>query len=123
MTALTPRRRLTRSADFDAVYRRGRSRSTRHLVVYVFPREGLSAGGEGAARIGITVPKKIGGAVVRNRVKRQLREAMTSLGSAAAPNADIVLVARPGIAEAIDNQGMPWLVEELRPLAAAEGMS
>ena len=37
-TATDARRRLTRSADFDAVYRQGRSTASRHAVVYAFPR-------------------------------------------------------------------------------------
>src|SRR5215207_8003155 len=69
--AVQRRHRLSRSRDFDAVYRQGRSVSTRFLVLYRFDREG-DAGGE--ARLGIAVPKKIGGAVTRNRIKRRLRE-------------------------------------------------
>ena len=62
--------RLTRSADFERVYRQGRSQANRHLVVHAFPR----AGG-GAPRVGVSVSRKVGGAVERNRVKRVLREA------------------------------------------------
>ena len=88
---IAQRRRLTRSADFDVVYRRGRSRSSRHLVVYVFAGAGASPD---EARLGITVPRKVGGAVVRNRLKRQLREAMAALGPDAARGSDVVVVAR-----------------------------
>jgi ribonuclease P protein component len=110
------RRRLTRSADFDAVYRRGRSRSSRHLVVYVFAPSGAAPED---ARLGITVPRKVGGAVVRNRLKRQLREAVGALGPDALRGADVVVVARPGLDEAVETQGFDWLVEELRPLVTA----
>jgi ribonuclease P protein component len=112
---IAQRRRLTRSADFDAVYRRGRSRSSRHLVVYVF-------GGGAApddARLGITVPRKVGTAVVRNRLKRQLREAVAALGPDAVRGADVVVVARPGLDEAVETHGFAWLVDELRPLVTA----
>ena len=68
------RHRLSRSRDFDAVYRHGRSVSTRFLVLYSFPRED-----EEEPRIGFAVPRTAGGAVVRNRIKRQLREVWTEL--------------------------------------------
>jgi len=113
---IAQRRRLTRSADFDAVYRRGRSRSSRHLVVYVFAASGKAPED---ARLGITVPRKVGGAVVRNRLKRQLREAVAELGPDALRGADVVVVARPGLDEAVTTNGFAWLVEELRPLVTA----
>lgn len=113
---IAQRRRLTRSADFDAVYRRGRSRSSRHLVVYVFAGTGESPDD---TRLGITVPRKVGGAVVRNRVKRQVREAVAALGADAPRGCDLVVVARPGLDEAVETQGFPWLVEELRGLVQA----
>src|SRR5262245_43929286 len=69
---VTRRSRLTRSRDFDAVYRKGRSVSTRYLVVYTFPREEELASGEGP-RLGLAVSRKVGGAVARNRLKRRLR--------------------------------------------------
>ena len=110
------RRRLTRSADFDAVYRRGRSCSSRHLVVSLFPREDADA-----ARVGVAVPRKVGNAVVRNRVKRQLREAVAVPGFPLPGGSDMVIVARAGAAEAIESQGFAWLVDELRGLVAGGG--
>jgi len=62
--------RLSRSRDFDAVYRQGRSVSTRFLTLYWFAREGEP----GDPRLGLAVPKAAGNAVVRNRIKRKLRE-------------------------------------------------
>src|SRR5215212_5800235 len=66
------RRRLSRSAEFDRVYREGRSHAGRHLVLYSFPREGAA---DDEPRLGLSVGRKVGGAVERNRVKRLLREA------------------------------------------------
>lgn len=86
--------------------------STRFLVLYWFPRE--AAGDE--PRLGLAVPKKAGGAVVRNRVKRQLREVWRSLGDRVRPGHDYVLVARPGLAEAAEARGHEWLVERVREL-------
>ncbi len=72
MTERRKRGRLSRSGDFDRVYRDGRSHANRYLVLYAFPR------GEGAddeVRLGVSVSRKVGGAVERNAVKRALREA------------------------------------------------
>lgn len=104
------RHRLSRSRDFDAVYRRGRSVSTRFLVLYWFPRE--DSGGE--PRLGLAVPRATGGAVVRNRVKRQLREAWRMLlPDAVEPGCDYVLIVRPGLPEAGERRGAEWLRERV----------
>jgi ribonuclease P protein component len=109
--------RLTRSRDFDAVYRHGRSASTRYLVLYWFPRED----GDEESRLGIAIPRKAGGAVTRNRLKRLLREAWRALDAREA-GIDYVLVARPGLAEAAEARGHEWLrerVDEVFAKAAA----
>ena len=87
------RHRLSRSRDFDAVYRQGRSVSTRFLVLYWFPRDD---GGE-EPRLGLAVPKASGSAVVRNRIKRLLREWMRLHGWVPA-GWDLVLVAKDSAA-------------------------
>jgi ribonuclease P protein component len=112
------RNRLSRSRDFDAVYRQGRSVSTRFLVLYAFARES----GEVEPRLGIAIPRKVGGAVVRNRIKRQLREIWRARLDRLPANSDFVLVARPGLAEAAEAQGFDWLserVDEVLSKAAA----
>ena len=103
------RGRLTRSAEFDTVYRRGRSASNRHLVAYAFPNEAEEA------RLGVAVSRKVGGAVVRNRLKRQLREAYAALPEPPV-GTDVVLVARPGLDAAVEQQGFDWLVAEIAEL-------
>ena len=103
--------RLSRSRDFDAVYRSGRSASTRFLVLYWFPR--TEAGESDEPRLGLAVPKSVGNAVVRNRVKRQLRETWDELAERARPGHDYVLVARPGLAEPADTRGHQWLAERV----------
>ena len=70
------RYRLSRSKDFDAVYRQGRSVSTRFLTLHWFPRDDDPSG---SPRLGLAVPKAVGNAVVRNRLKRQLRETWQEL--------------------------------------------
>lgn len=96
------RRRLTRSGEFDRVYRDGSSHATRYLVLYSFPRGDEEGPG---ARLGVSVSRKVGGAVERNRVKRTLREAFWSLGDSLPAGHDFVLVARPEIAEMIERDG------------------
>ncbi len=104
------RHRLSRSRDFDAVYRHGRSVSTRFLTLYSFERE---LEGE-EPRLGLAVPKSTGGAVVRNRIKRQLREAWRTVLPEVPLGQDYVLVVRPGLVEAAESRGFPWLVERVR---------
>jgi ribonuclease P protein component len=111
----TRSRRLSRSADFDAVYRRGRSASSRHLVVYAFARD--PGAGASEPRVGLTVSRKVGGAVERNRVKRLLREASARVTPSLGADVDLVIVARPGLAEALAEERIDWLEAELRELA------
>ena len=105
------RQRLSRSRDFDAVYRQGRSVSTRSLTLHWFAREEDS---EGASRLGLAVPRSVGTAVTRNRLKRQLREVWSEIGDEAPAGRDYVLAARPGLAEAVSTRDHDWLVEQVR---------
>jgi ribonuclease P protein component len=106
------RHRLTRSQDFDAVYRKGRSTSTRYLVLYWFPREEPDE----EPRLGLAVPKGAGTAVQRNRIKRRLRELWRTRLEYVPAGHDYVLVVRPGLAEAAEAQGAAWLGEHLDEL-------
>jgi ribonuclease P protein component len=109
------RHRLSRSRDFDAVYRRGTSTSTRYLVLHWFPRgEDL----DGEPRLGLAVPRSVGSAVVRNRMKRLLREAWRELLPSVPPGHDYVLAARPGVAEPAESRGREWLVAEVSGVLA-----
>jgi ribonuclease P protein component len=110
-----PRRRarISRSGDFDAVYRRGRSAANRHLVVYAFAREGAPA--DSPARLGLSVSRKVGGAVERNRVKRVLRERFAEVAGRL-EGVDVVVIARAGLHELIDEHGSAALGERLAAL-------
>ena len=105
------RNRLSRSRDFDAVYRHGRSVSTRFLTLYWFKRDEEP----GDPRLGLAVPRAAGNAVVRNRIKRQLREVWRAkLDANAIERAnDYVIVVRPGLPEAVEARGHEWLVERV----------
>jgi ribonuclease P protein component len=96
------RGRLSRSGDFDRVYREGHSHSNRFLVLYAFPR---AAEDEGDVRLGVSVSRKVGGAAERNGVKRALREAFWSRGDALPTGHDFVLVARPDVAGLVEREG------------------
>ena len=63
--------RLLRHADFEQVYKRGRRHFAAHMTVFYLPRQKAEG-----VRVGFTVGKMLGGAVVRNRMKRRLREAV-----------------------------------------------
>ncbi len=101
------------------MYRQGRSTSTRFLVLYWFPRADETDATE--ARLGIAVPKSVGGAVVRNRVKRQVRETWPELAGLAKPGHDYVLVARPGLAEPADTRGHEWLRDRVAEVLEKAG--
>lgn len=112
------RRRLSRSGDFDRVYRDGRSHANRYLVVYSFPR----SGGEDP-RLGISVSRKVGGAVARNQVKRMLRDAFWACGDSLPDGHDFVIVARPAMAAVADERGAAGVEEELRSVLASAGIA
>lgn len=96
------RRRLSRSGEFDRVYRDGSSHATRYLVLYSFPRKNEETAD---IRLGVSVSRKVGGAVDRNRVKRTLREAFWELSERLPERHDVVLVARPEISGLIEREG------------------
>lgn len=90
--------RLTRSADFQRVYRQGKSVAGRYAVLYFFDHASEGSG----PRVGVSVSKKVGGAVVRNHVKRVLKECFRSLSGDIPPNYDYVIIARLGLAEYVE---------------------
>ena len=80
--------RLKKSWEFQRVYKKGRKCWNAHFVIYVYPTQ------HSQPRLGITVSKKVGISVQRNRVKRLIREAFRRLKVELLPQYDIVVVGR-----------------------------
>jgi ribonuclease P protein component len=114
------RGRLSRSGDFDRVYRDGRSHSNRFLVLYAFPRD--AEDDDADVRLGISVSRKVGGATERNAAKRAIREAFWSFGESLPEDYDFVVVARPDVAGLVDRDGTPGVEGALRELLAESGI-
>ena len=117
------RRRLSRSAEFERVYRQGRSKGNRYLVLYAFPRAEDAAAGEDDAgpRLGLSVGRRVGGAVERNRVKRVLREAFWAESERLPDTSDYVVVARPDVRELAEREGTNGMRVALAELVAQLG--
>ncbi len=107
------RGRLSRSAEFERVYRESRSHGNRYLVLYAFPR-----GDDGGVRLGLTVPRQVGGAVERNRVKRLLREAFDAEAASVPATHDVVIKARPDALELAEREGLDGMRAALAELLA-----
>ncbi len=111
------RGRLSRSAEFERVYRQGRSTANRYLVLYSFPNEAAER-----PRLGLSVSRKVGGAVQRNKVKRLLREAFAHAEAELSSGQDIVVVARPQARELADREGLAGIDASLTELIEKAGL-
>ncbi len=107
--------RLKRRAEFLRVASRGRKAPVHGLVLQALARDDA-----GPARIGFTVTKKVGNAVIRNRTKRRLREAARLLfRTAPVRGVDLVLIGR----DTTRSRPFAMLVDDLRRALAKAGVS
>ena len=88
MLKLPKRKILRQKQEFQKVYRYGRSFANRYVVLYVFTANGLED------KVGFAAGKKLGNAVMRNRVKRLLRESYRLNQQLLMPEYDLLLVGR-----------------------------
>jgi ribonuclease P protein component len=115
------RRRLSRSAEFERVYRQGRSKGNRFLVLYAFPRDEETPREDDGPRLGLSVSRRVGGAVDRNRVKRVLREAFWAEAERLPEGSDYVVVARPDSRDLAEREGADGVQTALAELVDALG--
>ena len=86
--------RLVRRGDFDAVYRAGKRRSSSHFTVF------FRANQLPVSRFGFSIKKALGGAVVRNRIRRRIREIVRCHRMEIPAGCDIVIHPKSGVARA-----------------------
>ncbi|MEH7378615.1 MULTISPECIES: ribonuclease P protein component [Bacillaceae] len=86
--------RIKKNKEFQTAFQKGQSFANRQFVVYSLKKEG-----QDYFRIGLSVSKKIGNAVTRNRIKRYVRQSIFELNEQLAPGNDYVIIARKPAAE------------------------
>ncbi|MEK6190560.1 MULTISPECIES: ribonuclease P protein component [Paenisporosarcina] len=86
---MNKRQRVKKNGEFQKIFKRGKSFANRQFVVYLLPKEGQQE-----FRIGLSVSKKVGNAVVRNRIKRYIRQSFLELKDEINQNMDYVIIAR-----------------------------
>ncbi|PYZ96312.1 ribonuclease P protein component [Alteribacter lacisalsi] len=91
---MNKRYRLKRNEDFQLVFKQGKSAANRQFVIYHRQSER-----ESSFRIGLSVSKKIGNAVTRNRIKRLIREAVRELEPRMKKKQDYIIIARKPAAQ------------------------
>jgi ribonuclease P protein component len=86
--------RIKKNEDFQVVFKKGKSFANRQFVIYIFDKPDQKQ-----FRIGLSVSKKLGNAVLRNRVKRYIREVVKELKENISPNKDYIIIARKPAAD------------------------
>jgi ribonuclease P protein component len=86
--------RVKKNNDFQAAFKKGRSFANRQFVVYSLEKEE-----QDFFRIGLSVSKKLGNAVTRNRIKRYVRQSVMEMQDQLLKGNDYVIIARKPVAE------------------------
>ena len=85
--------RIKKNKEFQRVFKKGKSYANRQFIVYLLKSD------QPEFRLGLSVSKKVGNAVTRNRIKRYIRQTFLELKDDLLPNADYVIIARQQAAE------------------------
>lgn len=85
---LTREYRLRKKYQFNYVYRAGKSLASKNLILYFCPSKNKNV------KVGISVSKKLGNAVVRNRTKRRIREIVMPFLEKLKPNFNLIVIAK-----------------------------
>lgn len=101
--------RVKKEKEFQKVFFNKQSHANRRFVIYV-----LEKPEQKHFRVGISVGKKIGNAVVRNAVKRKIREAVFQLKDQIHPTCDFIIIARTGVEELSLQEVQKNLIHVLR---------
>lgn len=104
--------RIRKRGEFQLVYQQGKSVANRAAVLYVLP------GTDGTPKIGFAAGRKLGKAVVRNRMKRRLKEALRPHFGRLKPNSRLILIARSGAKDLT----MPELTAKVAELLGKAGL-
>jgi ribonuclease P protein component len=94
--AFDRRQRIRKRAEFQQIQAEGQRVGTRHFVLLLYARDEPA----GVARVGTTVSRKVGNAVVRNRAKRLIREAFRATRELWPADVDVVVIARRSLSGA-----------------------
>ncbi|WP_059172211.1 ribonuclease P protein component [Bacillus sp. FJAT-27445] len=86
--------RIKKNKEFQEAFKKGRSTANRQFIVYILKKEE-----QPSFRIGLSVSKKVGNAVVRNRIKRYIRQSIFEMKDGLAEGIDYVIIARKPASE------------------------
>ncbi|AOV06355.1 ribonuclease P protein component [Sporosarcina ureilytica] len=86
---MNKRQRIKKNSEFQKVFKDGKSFANRQFIVYRYYKEGQSE-----FRLGLSVSKKVGNAVTRNRIKRYIRQSFLELKDELKNDIDYVIIAR-----------------------------
>ncbi|MGM9924413.1 MAG: ribonuclease P protein component [Bacillus sp. (in: firmicutes)] len=110
--------RIKKNEEFQQVFHKGESFANRQFVIYILPKKGQEY-----FRIGLSVSKKIGNAVMRNQIKRYIRQAFLEMKDDVLVERDYVIIARKPAADMTFSEVKSSLAHALRRGKALKGQS